>query len=458
MFVSLQVMGAAGGLDRQLEPRLRYAYSVETIAGRYEVEAELGSGGAAVVYLTQDLSLDVVRAVKVVSLEVPASDNLRIRLREEAKAMANLEHKHICRIYDVGADGDQDYIVMEYVESGSLQDRLDRSGPIEVEEAVAKTLQVLSALEAAHAAGIVHRDVKPQNILVDAAGDIRLCDFGIALVTGEDDRMTKTGVAMGSLNYMPPEQRADARFVEATADQYAAAATLYKLITNKTPVDLYLAPKLSPRWDGVPTAVAEVIRVATAARATDRYPDVSALSRALCRALERGRESGEFEFSPPTDAFIGRPLKPKGAATLMAVTATALAVALSAVIVLELQNGIEPKATASTPIEQEDPLPVLSGRWQGSWNNVAGAQLQLKGSVDDLTGHMWIPLGDGGLLTKIAGAYDPKRRELVFRDIGDTTSPGIYSATVDGAGIMSGSFDNGKEHGRSDFALVRIAE
>ena len=431
---------------------------MELIANRYEIAEEIGAGGAAVVFRARDRSLDVVRAVKLMSL-ADANEVLRTRMRDEAKAMANLEHPHICRIYDVGVDGEQDFVVMEYVEGGSLQDRLDNSGPMPPEAAISAILQVLAALEHAHAAGIVHRDVKPQNILVDGQGNIRLCDFGIALVTRGDDRRTKTGMAMGSLAYMPPEQRQDARNVDASADQYAAAATLYKLITNKTPVDLYLAPKLSPRWEGVPDAIAEVIRVATAARHTDRYLDVSAFSRALCRALERGREveirevEGPHDNEPLIDPFSRRPHRRKNNATWMAIAATALLVLVAGVVVLELQHSIQEARAQHADIEPQ-PLPDLAGVWNGTWNREIGARLTLSGPADDLTGFMWVPLGKTQLQTKIAGAYDPDLEQLVLRDVGNTTSPGTYIATLDDDTFMFGSFDNQKG-GRANFKLIR---
>lgn len=428
---------------------------MDTIADRYQIAEEIGAGGAAVVYRVQDLSLDVVRAVKLLSLD--DDDDLRSRMRDEAKAMANLEHPHICRIYDVGIEGKRDFVVMEYVEDGSLFDRLERKGPIPPEEAVGMMLQVLAALEHAHAAGIVHRDVKPSNILVDSKGDIRLCDFGIALVTRGDDRRTMTGMAMGSLPYMPPEQRRDARAVDAAADQYAAGATLYRLITNETPVDLYLAPKLSSRWDGVPESIADVIRVATAARVTDRYPDVGTLSVALCRALERRRELDQFEEEPPTVPSWTRPHRRKNNTALIAVSATTIVAALSFVIVMQLQESLGEASVPQAPIEELRTLPNFQGIWMGTWNGEGGARAQLSGTADHLTGYMWIPLGEAQMKTRVEGAFDLNRNELILRDIGNTTSPGVYVATMDDDMFMSGSYDNGKG-GQASFKLLLVED
>ncbi|MFT5686876.1 MAG: serine/threonine protein kinase, partial [Myxococcota bacterium] len=254
-----------------------------TLAGRYILSERLGEGATAEVYAAADQSLEVTRAVKLMSGGGAARERLRERLKAEAKGMARLEHPNILPIYDVGADGALDYVVMKLARGGSLQDRLDAEGPLPPELACGFVVQLLSALDAAHQAGIVHRDVKPQNILTNGSGQILLSDFGIAL--WHQKRATQTGMAMGSLPYMAPEQRLDASRVGPSADLYAVGATLYHLLTSANPVDLFASPDFSPRWDDVPTALRGFIRRSTSYEAVDRYPDASVMAQALLSAM-----------------------------------------------------------------------------------------------------------------------------------------------------------------------------
>jgi serine/threonine protein kinase len=425
---------------------------MDVVANRYILEQKLGSGGVASVYRAKDQSLGRIRAIKLLASQ--HDEEQRARLRDEARAMANLDHPNICRVLDVGFDGNRDFIVMEYAEGGSLERVVDEQGPMTPKAAIEVIIQVLLALEHAHNAGVIHRDVKPENILVAQQGTYWLCDFGIALITTEHDRLTRTGMAMGSLPYMPPEQRRDPRSVGAAADQYAAGATLFYLLTGNNPVDLYLTPHLSPRWHGIPVAVGDVIRVATAARPSDRYPDVASLRRALVRAMERGRQPDEFAAA--TDPLFRFSVRPKNHALVMAITSIFLAVAVSAVIVFDLQRSHAEHS--HLPLDARSRLPTdLAGRWLGSWNGVPGARLNLKGTASNLTGEMWVPLGDDQLRTRVAGHYDASSRVLTLRDVGDTTTPGVYSGQLEDAMFLKGTFKN-DIGGLAQFALVRVSE
>jgi tRNA A-37 threonylcarbamoyl transferase component Bud32 len=254
--------------------------------GRYVLLAPLGEGGTATVYRAMDRVLGVERAVKVLSAELVPGDDLRRRLVAEARVMSHLEHRHVLPIYDVGSDDGRAYVVMALATSGSLYDRLNRDGPLSPAYAVARMLEVLDALAAAHHASIVHRDVKPANILLGPDGDALLADFGIALLATEDvARHTRNDVAMGSFSYMPPEQRIDARSVGPTADLYAAGATLYALVTNMSPVDLFLAEPTSPRWSPVPLPLRAILVRATRMAPTERYATAGEFSEALRTVL-----------------------------------------------------------------------------------------------------------------------------------------------------------------------------
>jgi serine/threonine protein kinase len=249
------------------------------IADRYRVEAELGAGGSATVYLVRDTSTGQPAALKLLAQGGGQGD----RLRAEARAMAALDHPHVVQVYEFGISEGREYLVMEFLERGSLADRLAMEGPLPPREAVEVMLQVLEALGAAHAAGMVHRDVKPGNVLVRGDGSVALCDFGIARV--EDGGDTRTGAALGSVPFMAPEQRVDSRRAGPHADLYAAACCLYNLLTADTPVDLYLAQDSSPRWEPVPPPLRPILRRATRSEASLRYHDAAEMAEALSSVM-----------------------------------------------------------------------------------------------------------------------------------------------------------------------------
>ena len=252
-------------------------------AERYELLRELGEGGTAVVWEALDHKLGATRAIKMLSQRTRVG-KARARLKAEAKAMAQLHHKHVLRVYDIGYADGRDFVVMD-IARGSLHERLQEVGPLPPNEVVRTSLQVLSALEAAHTAGIVHRDVKPQNILLDRDGDALLADFGIALIDQDRFRSTRTGVAMGSLGFMAPEQRLDARSVDARADLYAMGCTMFNLLTGKTPIDLFTAGEDHERFSAIPAALRATIVQATRHNPDERFANAWDMSADLLRRL-----------------------------------------------------------------------------------------------------------------------------------------------------------------------------
>jgi len=255
--------------------------------GRYVLKQTLGVGASAIVYRAEDTELGVQRAVKVLHAETEVPEVYRTRLRAEARAMAGLDHRHILRVHDIGQQDEQYYVVMDLAEGGNLASLVDQRGPMSETRALGYGLQVLSALAAAHAQGIVHRDVKPHNILLDGHGLALLADFGVALLSEDDAlRSTRTGVALGTLAFMAPEQRLDARSVGPAADLYAVGATLYYLITGDNPVDLFAADPESLRWAGVTEAVREVLLRATRYKPDLRYQDAGTMAEAIAAVLD----------------------------------------------------------------------------------------------------------------------------------------------------------------------------
>jgi serine/threonine protein kinase len=239
------------------------------------------------VFRARDTKLGVDCAVKLLDVPEHLRDDLRSRLRSEAHAMALVQHPHVLRVLDVGSDGPADWIAMELAPGGSLEDQFEAGGPLPPRQAANWHADVLDALHAAHAAGVIHRDVKPSNLLLTADGRVLLADFGIARVVDDPaaQRSTRTGVTMGTMAYMAPEQRVDARGVGPAADQYAVAASLYWVVTGWNPIDLFAADLDSQRWDPVPEPLRAALFRATRYQPAERFTSAAEMARALRDAL-----------------------------------------------------------------------------------------------------------------------------------------------------------------------------
>ncbi|HXV90802.1 MAG TPA: serine/threonine-protein kinase, partial [Gemmatimonadales bacterium] len=211
-------------------PRLTAA-----LADRYRLERELGQGGMATVYLAQDLKHDRQVAIKVLRPELAAVIGAERFLRE-IKTIANLQHPHILGLIDSGEVNGTAYYVMPFVEGESLRDRLAREKQLPIAEAVRITCEVASALDYAHRHGVIHRDIKPDNILLHD-GQALVADFGIALAVSSagGTRMTETGMSLGTPHYMSPEQAMGERTLDARTDIYALGCVLYEMLTGDPP-------------------------------------------------------------------------------------------------------------------------------------------------------------------------------------------------------------------------------
>ena len=213
--------------------------SQRVVQDRYELLEPLGRGGMGVVWLAQDSVLQRKVAVKEVEIPpgVPADEieNLRARVMREARAAGRLNHPNVTTIFDVVNEGDTTWIVMEYVAAPTLTEIVSSNGPLSVQRAAAIGLGVLSALEAAHSAGIIHRDVKPGNVMVSDEGAVKLADFGVAAVQG-DPKITMTGLIIGSPSYMAPEQ-AQEGVSTAASDIWGLGTTLYFAVEGRPAFD-----------------------------------------------------------------------------------------------------------------------------------------------------------------------------------------------------------------------------
>ena len=210
-------------------------YIGKVLDGRYEILEEVGNGGMAVVYKAKDFDTGAIVAVKILREEYLDNDEFCRRFRNESRAIALLNHPNIVKIFDVCNSPSLQYIVMEYIDGISLKDYIEQQRVVKVKEAVHFTTQILRALMHAHSKGIVHRDIKPQNIMLLSNGRIKVTDFGIArLITSQTS--TITDKAIGSVHYIAPEQARGAA-TDARADLYSVGVMLYEMLTGKLPFD-----------------------------------------------------------------------------------------------------------------------------------------------------------------------------------------------------------------------------
>ena len=249
--------------------------------GRYLLVEKLGEGGMATVFRAFDQRLQVWRAIKVLAPQFTARPSLVQRFEVEAQTMALLEHPNIVRVYDVGRDGGCAYIVMELVNGGCLVDWLREYGPMPSTLAVQVTIDVCRGLGAAHNKGVIHRDIKPHNVMVTGEGVCRVTDFGIARVGDAQSQLTKTGATMGTWGYMAPEQRTDAKTVDVRADVYSLGALLYSLLTDKIPMDLFAADRDETMLEGIPPEMVPLLVKSTEYHRDKRFADVDEMADAL---------------------------------------------------------------------------------------------------------------------------------------------------------------------------------
>lgn len=258
--------------------------------GRYALESPIGEGGMAIVWRAMDVNLKQPRAIKIIRGSGRAA-TLRVRrLGAEGRALSRLEsvrHPNLVRVFEYKEYADPDtgearaYIVMDLVVGGTLEDQIRALGAIPARRAVRWIVQVLSALGAAHQASVVHRDVKPSNILLDRRQNAVLADFGIAMLVDDEDRFTRTGVMMGSVSFAAPEQRLSAKSAGPEADLYSAGATLYQMVTGLPPDHLFAESPAEARWLAVDEPLRSVLVKAMQKRPEDRYPTAYAMADAL---------------------------------------------------------------------------------------------------------------------------------------------------------------------------------
>jgi len=274
--------------------------------GPYKVLDKIGEGGMAVVYRGVQESLDRYVAIKVLRTELSADQEFIARFRQEALAVAQLSHPNILHVYDAGKANDRYYIAMAYVEGGTLKDLL-RQGPLEIESACSIGSQMADALDYAHRHGLIHRDVKPSNVLLTGDGRPLLTDFGIAKALYEAQQLTRTGISIGTPEYMAPEQASE-QPPDGRTDIYALGILLYEMLTGHVPfvadtplATLYMQVHRSPpplrQVNGnIPAWLEAVVNKALAKDPKDRYQSAEEMAGEGCILAVRHSTEGEGEF------------------------------------------------------------------------------------------------------------------------------------------------------------------
>ena len=284
------------------------------LANRYRLTEQIGMGGMAIVYRAVDLRTGHNVAVKVLRPEFNEDREFIGRFQREAEAASKMTHHNIVNLLDVGMDGDNRYLVMEYVEGKTLKEVIQERGKLSAPLACQITIRILSALEHAHRNGIVHRDIKPQNILVHADGHIKVADFGIARIA-DSATLTKGDNVMGSVHYFSPEQ-ARGGGATAASDIYSTGVVLYEMLTGRVPFDgdnpvavamqhLHNAPApIQSIAPDVPPAVIRVCMKAMEKNPAARYQSAREMATDLRAALE---ERGERINVPETEGEVKQP-------------------------------------------------------------------------------------------------------------------------------------------------------
>lgn len=264
--------------------------SLETVGGRYRLGRSLGHGGMATVHLARDETLGRDVAIKRLSEALSGDEVFRERFMREARTAAGLSHPNIVGVFDVGEEGGIPYIVMECVEGRTLADLLAENGPLDPDRTVDLILQACAGLEHAHAAGLVHRDIKPQNLLVRDDDTLKIVDFGIARPV-DGTQLTLAGTILGTAAYLAPEQALGER-VTAAADLYSLGAVTYELLSGRPPYEFESLAELPvkqregppPPIDGISEELQDAVRRCLAPDPADRSASAAALAHELAQA------------------------------------------------------------------------------------------------------------------------------------------------------------------------------
>ena len=286
----------------------------QKISDRYQIIKSIGEGGMANVYLAYDTILDRNVAVKLLRGDLASDEKFVHRFQREALSASSLNHPNIVEVYDVGEDNGSYYIVMEYIEGRHLKDLIKKRGKLTTSEVIDIMMQITDGMSIAHDAYIIHRDIKPQNIMILENGLVKITDFGIAMAMNAT-QLTQTNSVMGSVHYIPPEQ-ASGKGSSLQSDIYSMGIVMYELLTGKLPfrgdnaVEIALKhlkepmPNIKDELPSLPQSIANIILKATAKNPKNRYTDAKEMHEDLktCMSDARAKES-KIVFKYPENNF-----------------------------------------------------------------------------------------------------------------------------------------------------------
>ncbi len=332
-------------------------------SGRYKIVEKIGSGGMAEVYKAEDTILNRTVAIKVLHSQLATQKDFIERLRREAQAAANLNHPNIVNIHDWGSEDDTYFIVMEYIEGKTLKEIIEAEAPFPPERAISIATKVCSALDFAHRRDIIHRDVKPQNIMITTEGEIKVTDFGIARA-GAATPMTQTGSIMGTAQYISPEQ-AQGRIIQQTSDIYSLGIVLYEMLTGKVPFSgenpIAIAFKqvhekpIPPRKirPSIPDSLERITLRALAKNPNDRYQTGEQMRADLLR-FSRGEDVSPLppQLSSAGETIVITPKRKKRKRRKIPLTPWVILIVLIPVIVIlayAFASGISFSPTTTVP-------------------------------------------------------------------------------------------------------------
>jgi DNA-binding beta-propeller fold protein YncE len=401
----------------------------------HRIEAVIGRGGMGVVYRARNLALDLDRALKVLAPRLSGDPRFRDRFRRESRLAASIEHPNVIPVHAAGEERGQLYIAMRLVEGRDLRDLISEEGLLNPGAAAGLVGQVAAALDAAHRAGLVHRDVKPANVLVGGgadAGRVYLTDFGISRTSQAGETVTATGELVGTADFIAPEQIAGDT-VDRRADVYALGGVLHYALTGEPPFprENELAtlfahanasrPRPSATRPGLPPALDEVVARAMAVRPEDRYESAGDLARALTAAAPRPDE---------TTRGLAEPKPERRRHALWIATALGVAAAIVAVFLIVAGGGEEPDS---------DRGGVAAGERPAGRGGAGGGEPQPKpakvATVKVGEGPIGVTVGEGTVWTAVRGAD-----EVVAIDPGTervASTAGVRTPTAVAVGFRS---------------------
>jgi len=423
----------------------------EKIAGRYEIEELVGHGGMSSVYKAHDTLLERHVALKILHEQYNADDDFVERFKREARAVAQLQHPNIVTVIDRGDEEGRQYIVFEYIDGENLKEYVVRKGRLDAHEAVEIALEVARGLAFAHDQGLIHRDVKPQNVLLNGDGRAKVTDFGIARSL-DVDGMTQTGTVLGTSNYIAPEQASGQR-VDAHSDVYALGVVLYELLAGDVPFpgESFVAvamkhmhepaPNLLDVRKDVPLRVAAAVDRALEKDPEQRFPTMAAFAAELEAALaelDRGESVDDATMVIPARQRARSAQRKHVSRWPLGVGLLAL-LAIAAIVIglLTLRNGGNKTAAASKPVTitgvtSYDPFASDQDEHSELAGNVTDGNAATYWSTEQYRNDTMAGKKGVGVVVDAGRVVSVKRITVV------TDTPG-FKAEIDGTNVQGGT-------------------